>query len=202
MKVSQELCVTETTTTMNYKHTCSAALFGLMIVSCSNQKMSLQTSDSSVYQSPLSAQVYKDSNLYRNEVGAGTLQRHAGLDRLALQHCEYLRANRGKFNLHGKNVSHSGSEGRSMMAMKAFQMLNCSENVAWTSTTGSDAVTSSSLLTLWKRSSSHDAALRDPSWTHTGVGTLRDADGTVFATQLFGTANRSQMIMRDRFNSF
>jgi uncharacterized protein YkwD len=89
-----------------------------------------------------------------------------------------------------------------MMAMKAFQMLNCSENVAWTSTTGSDAVTSSSLLTLWKRSSSHDAALRDPSWTHTGVGTLRDADGTVFATQLFGTANRSQMIMRDRFNSF
>jgi len=39
-------------------------------------------------------------------------------------------------------------------------------------------------------------------WTQTGIGVVVDADGTVFATQLFSNANRSPMTMVNRMRSF
>ena len=44
--------------------------------------------------------------------------------------------------------------------------------------------------------------MRNPAWTHTGVGTVVNTDGRVFATQLFGTMNLSQLSTRDRFSGF
>ena len=152
--------------------------------------------------SSLSGQVSQDVNAYRRSHGAKDLQRHAGLDRLALDHCEYLRKNRGSFDLYGKNVSHNGAEGRSLVAMKSLKMLNSSENVASTMRGASDAQTSGFLVKLWQKSSDHDYAMRNPAWTHTGVATVVDADGRVFATQLFGTISLSQLSTRDRFSGF
>lgn len=174
-----------------------------VLASCTNNTGVNQTPVS--YQgggSPLSGQVFQDVNTYRRNRGARELQRHAGLDRLAMEHCEYLRKNRGTFNLYGKNVSHDGAEGRALIAMKSLRMMSTSENVASTMKAGSDARTSMSLLTLWQKSHAHEEAMRNPAWTHTGVGTLVDADGRVFATQLFATANNSQMAMQERFNRF
>lgn len=152
--------------------------------------------------SPLSNQIFQDVNAYRRNHGARELQRHAGLDRLAKEHSEYLRKHRGTFNLYGKNVSHDGAEGRALIAMKTLRMMSTSENVASTVSARSDTQTSMYFVTLWQKSPAHEEAMRNHAWTHTGIGTVVDADGRAFATQLFGTINNSQMMMQERFNRF
>jgi hypothetical protein len=42
----------------------------------------------------------------------------------------------------------------------------------------------------------------EDEWTHTGVGAVVDADGSVFATQIFATKSLSLMSTRDRFNQY
>ncbi|MGL4398548.1 MAG: hypothetical protein ACRCXD_01655, partial [Luteolibacter sp.] len=64
------------------------------------------------------------------------------MDRLAQQHCEYLRRNRGTFNLYGKNVSHDGAHGRHLIAIKSLSMLNSAENIASIQRSPTDAQTS------------------------------------------------------------
>jgi uncharacterized protein YkwD len=147
----------------------------------------------------LSGRLFQEVNSYRQSRGAAQLQRHSGLDRLAQQHCEYLRRNRGKFSLHGKNVSHFGFEGRALYAREYFRMENLSENVAAASGPGANAP--STLVNLWKNSKSHHHNMTD-DWTHSGIGVLVDSDGMVFATQLFATVNNSQLAVRERFNRF
>lgn len=147
----------------------------------------------------LSGQVFQRVNSYRGSVGASTLQRHAGLDRLAQQHSEYLRQHRGTFKLHGKNVSHFGFEGRALAARERYQMQNVSENVAAANHPGQSPAPV--LVKLWQGSKDHDSNMRQ-SWTHTGVGVVVDSDGMVFATQLFATVSNSQLATRERFNRF
>jgi len=138
-------------------------------------------------------------NDYRLSQGEQAVERHAGLDRLARQHCEYLRSNRGTFSLYGKNVSHFGFEGRAIAAREVLQMSSVSENVAAANHPGSQA--SGVIVELWKQSNDHHKNMTD-DWTHSGIGVVVDSDGMVFATQLFATKNHSQMTMRDRMNSF
>jgi uncharacterized protein YkwD len=147
----------------------------------------------------LTGQVLREVNSYRRSHGAMELQRHAGLDRLAQQHCEYLRQHRGSFGLYGKNVSHYGFEGRASLAREAFQMDNLSENVAATGAGSKNPVPS--LVSLWANSKDHEFNMRN-SWTSTGIGVVVDSDGTVFATQLFATVPSASSITRDRFNRF
>lgn len=147
----------------------------------------------------ISNRVYQEVNSYRHSQGGIDLQRHAGLDRLAQAHSEYLRKNRGTFTLQGKNVSHNGFEGRALVARERYQMENISENVAATSK--SSESTSRRLLDLWRGSKDHHKNMTD-KWTHTGVGVVVDSDGMVFATQLFSTVNHSQIASRERFNRF
>jgi uncharacterized protein YkwD len=149
--------------------------------------------------SPLSERVLREVNSYRRSHGVSQLQRHAGLDRLAQQHSEYLRKNRGTFGLYGKNVSHIGFEGRALAARTNYHMENLSENVA--SASGSGANTSKTLLELWKNSKAHEYNMRS-AWTYTGIGVAVDPDGTVFATQLFSSVMNSQTSLRERFNRF
>jgi uncharacterized protein YkwD len=148
---------------------------------------------------PLSTRLYHEVNAYRSSRGASALQRHAGLDRLAQQHCEYLRQHRGTFSLQGKNVSHFGFDGRALYAREAYHMQNISENVAASSKTSGS--TTQRLIELWKNSHDHHKNMTD-KWTHTGVGVVVDSDGMVFATQLFSTVSMSQMDMRERLTQF
>lgn len=147
----------------------------------------------------LSGQVFQAVNEYRISHDAQPLQRHAGLDRLAQEHCEYLRSHRGQFSLYGKNVSHEGFEGRSLMAQSRYNMMSVSENVAAANHPGEKPVPV--LVKLWSDSKDHDYNMRS-EWTYTGVGVVVDSDGMVFSTQIFGTLNNSQMTLRNKFNSF
>ncbi|MEO7100569.1 MAG: CAP domain-containing protein [Luteolibacter sp.] len=161
------------------------------------QKMSVSTSlrpDSS-----LTEQIFKEVNSYRRSHGASDLQRHAGLDRLAQEHSEYLRQHRGQFGIYGKNVSHYGFDGRALMARQAFNMENLSENVVAASRPGSHPAPV--LIKLWSESKDHEFNMRS-AWTRTGVGVVVDSDGMVFATQLFATVTNSQIAARERFNRF
>lgn len=143
-----------------------------------------------------------DVNDYRASRGGRALRRSGGLDQLARQHSDYMRTNRGKFKLYGVNVSHMGSEGRALVAMRNYNFSSVSENVAATNQEGSARATSLKLLNLWQHSSSHNEAILQKEWTHTGIGIVTDSDGMVFATQLFGTANIFQDNVRARFNQF
>lgn len=145
------------------------------------------------------ARLLQEVNSYRRSRGIHELQRHAGLDHLAQQHCEYLRQHRGSFTLNGKNVSHMGFEGRALVARERHRISNISENVAAANHGGVNPAPI--LLGLWKTSKGHHQNLLN-SWTHTGVGVVTDADGMVFATELFATVTSSQMTMRNRFNKF
>lgn len=143
--------------------------------------------------------MYRGVNEYRRSLGKSQLERHAGLDRLAQEHCEYLRAHRGQFGLYGKNVSHVGFEARSLIARERYQMNSVSENVVAANHPGKSPVPI--LIQLWKASKGHEYNMKG-AWTHTGVGAVVDSDGMVFSTQLFATVTNSQMTLRNRFNSF
>ncbi len=171
------------------------------LASCAPQPQvsRIQVSTSSRPASSLSGQVFQAVNSYRSQHGASALQRHAGLDRLAQEHCEYLRENRGTFKLHGKNVSHFGFEARALEARERYQMQNVGENVAASTCFGKSAAPV--MLKLWVGSKDHESNMRQ-SWTHSGVGVVVDRDGMVFSTQLFSTVSHSHLTTRERFNRF
>lgn len=144
----------------------------------------------------------KAVNSYRSAKGVSELQRHAGLDRLAREHCEYLRKHRGTFTIYGKNVSHMGDDGRSLMAIRRFGMMNSCENVAWMEKFGSEAKNGRGIVRMWSESPDHEWAMGSDGWTHTGIGTVVDSDGSVFATQLFCTKDSSQSSLRLLLNGY
>lgn len=172
-----------------------------LLASCATPPESTRMPVSASFQpdNSTSSRVFTEINSYRRSQGARELQRHPGLDRLAQEHCEYLRKHRGTFSLSGRNVSHFGFEGRALAARTLYQMENVSENVAAAYNPGMNA--STALVNLWKGSKDHHKNLCD-DWTHTGIGIVKDADGMVFATQLFSTVSYSQMSTRERFTSF
>lgn len=172
-----------------------------LLASCASPSGSSVSVPTSGTGSSLSEQVYTDVNAYRTGSQLKPLKRHGGLDKLAAQHSAHMCANRGKFSLHGTNVSHSGYSERATAAIKGYGMGNYSENVGWTDTTGSNSASSRALVTMWKNSPSHHEAMRRNEWTHTGVATHVADDGTVFATQIFATENSSQMARMDRFST-
>jgi len=177
---------------------CTAALASCAGTSPQNTRIPVSATPSK-QDSSLRGQLLQEVNTYRRNHGGQELQRHAGLDSLAQKHSEFLRQNRGKFEFDGKNVSHMGFEGRALLARRQYNMLSCAENVATTSNTSEG--TASTLVSTWTKSSQHKKNILG-SWTHTGVGIVKDSDGTVFATQLFGIVSDSQMTARNRFNGF
>ena len=189
-----------TMNTSTYIHLLATAS-ALALVACAHtpQSTRLPVSATVSPKKSTTGSLFNDVNAYRRSQGKAELQRHGGLDRLAQEHSEYLRRNRGSFKLNGRNVSHFGFEGRALVARERYQMENVSENVAAALNPGStDAAT---LLNLWKNSKDHHKNMLD-SWTHSGMGVVVDSDGMVFATQLFSTVSMSQMSVRERFNRF
>jgi uncharacterized protein YkwD len=175
--------------------------FAGVLVSCSTQTdtRTITVPVSSQANSLVSTQIYHAVNSYRSSLGKSELPRHLGLDKLARNHCEYMRQNRGKFDLYGKNISHWGFEGRALVAREHFNVQNISENVAAAYHPGKSAA--SVIVDLWKQSRDHQYNMNS-SWSCTGVGAVVDSEGTVFATQLFATMKNSQLSVRERFNRF
>ncbi len=171
------------------------------LASCATQpvKTRMPVSGTIRPDSSLSGQVFQEVNAYRRSHHAADLQRHAGLDRLAQQHCEYLRSHRGEGSIYGKNVSHVGFEGRTLVARERYNMMSISENVAAANHPGKDAP--AVLVQLWAGSKDHEYNMRN-EWTHTGVAAVVDSDGMVFSTQIFSTISNSQLTFRNRLNSF
>ena len=171
------------------------------LASCTNPSTltTMPVSAASPSDASHASQVFQAVNAFRRSQRARELQRHAGLDRLAQQHCEYLRQHRGTFSIHGKNVSHIGFEGRTLVARERYHMENISENVAAAQQAKGNPA--SAVLGLWKVSGDHHKNMLD-NWTHTGIGVVVDADGTVFADQLFATVTRMQRTTHVRFTGF
>lgn len=137
-------------------------------------------------------------NEYRSSIGQSALKRHAGLDRLALEHCRFMAKNRGEFSLGSKNITHYGFKNRVLMAQRAYSMESLAENVAGGQIPNDIPGT---LLKSWRDSSKHHYNLKQ-DWDATGLGVYVAEDGMVYATQIFATENRSHMAMRERLTSF
>lgn len=183
-----------------YPHLLSIACAGAFVSCASNPALTkVPVSVSSQSDTSHAAQVFQAVNAYRRSQGTKELQRHAGLDNLAQKHCEYLRQHRGSFSIYGKNVSHVGFDGRALVARERFRMENISENVA--SSYHAKGSPAAAVTGLWKGSSDHHKNMVN-DWTHTGVGVVVDADGTVFATQLFSTVSYMQRTTHARFTGF
>lgn len=174
---------------------CSAAF-----ISCATQPQvtKVQVSASLRPDHSLAGQVHDEVNSYRSSRGASPLQRHSGLDRLAQDHCEYLRQNRGSFGIYGKNVSHFGFEGRADVIRTQFQMRSSGENVVAASPNG--RAMAPLFVKLWSESEGHNYNML-AAWTYSGVGVVVDDDGKVFSTQIFATETPySHLASRDRFS--
>ena len=189
--------------THSYVHLLAMVIAGAL-VSCANQPGLAKVPVSKSQRpdpspgSPAS-QLFQEVNAYRRSHGVKELQRHAGLDRLAQQHCEYLRLHRGSFSIDGKNVSHIGFEGRALAARELYHMENISENIASASHAGGKPATA--VFGLWLNSKDHHKNLLD-SWTHSGVAVVTDSDGTVFSTQIFATVSKMQRMTHARFTGY
>lgn len=154
------------------------------------------SSSASPTETLLSNQVFREVNHYRNDLRKQDLLIHSGLSRLALEHAEYLRANRGSNGLRGREVSHHGFAARAFKAQMNMGFGQVGENVV--SCRRGNAAT---LVRLWSQSESHDETMKAP-YQYTGVGTVVDDDGMVFTVQLFGMSNDYNMNMDRRFTSF
>ena len=147
----------------------------------------------------LAGNIHAQVNSYRQATGKPALPRHAGLDRMARQHSEFMLRNRGKFSGSSANLTHYGFEERALNAQRTMSMSNVAENIATCS--GSFGSPASTLVGAWKKSSGHAKNMKS-HWDATGVGVAVATDGTVFATQIFATENHSHMAMTDRMRQF
>jgi len=181
---------------------CAIPLLVSLLAPCASaldQATALPVATASGSHEQLAGNIHSQVNAYRQSLGKPGLKRNAGLDRLARQHSEFMRRNRGKFGKGSKgNITHFGFEERSMMAQRGMGMSDVGENVATCSRTARPA---NVLVEAWKKSKGHQMNLKG-SWTQTGIGVVVDADGTVFATQLFGNIDHSHMTLTNRMRSF
>ena len=148
----------------------------------------------------LAGNIHSGVNSYRSSIGREALPRHSGLDRMARQHSEFMRQNRGKFKIGGSaNISHYGFSERALAAQRLMGMSNVAENVGTCSGHGNQSAPT--LVNAWKNSSGHAKSMKG-KWDATGIGVVVDEDGTVFATQIFANQSRSHMTMTDRMRQF
>lgn len=159
------------------------AALSLAVVSCGPNKVATEAAAAIPNSGSSSSAVHKDVNAYRAKFGKPPIPRHKGLDQLAQNHSEFLARNRGTAKLgKGKSVNHIGFDDRRATASARYGITSIHENVA-AGTRGS------SMVRTWAASPAHELAMRR-DWAYTGVGVATAADGTVFATQLFGSGAR------------
>src|SRR5690348_2947039 len=96
----------------------------------------------------LAGTIYAQVNSYRASKGKSQLPRHAGLDKMAREHSEYMLRNSKS------GISHYGFEERALKAQRLMSMGEVSENVATCRGQGGNAA--SVLVEAWKKSSGHE----------------------------------------------
>ena len=144
------------------------------------------------------ARLEAEINRYRRSFGKEPVQRHAGLDKMAREHCEFMAMNPGKFELGSTIITHYGFEERSLRAQRQYGMLSLAENVAGG---GYSPVMASRFVRAWAASPGHDFNLRH-DWHATGLGVYITPGGTAYATQLFATRSSSHLQMSERMRGF
>jgi uncharacterized protein YkwD len=186
----------------NFRSLARAGVIALLLASCGphlvNPSPTVSTPVSSGDTS-LAGSIHSQVNSHRGALGKPSVRRHPGLDRLARQHSEFMRLNRGKFQGKTSNLSHYGFEERALAAQHHLGMSAVAENIATCS--GGFTSPASTLVEAWKKSSGHERNMRG-QWDVTGIGVVVDSDGTVFATQIFASENRSHGALVDRMRQF
>lgn len=162
-------------------------LASAILAACSPNARNDQSLQPSPHAKKTSDQLHQVINNYRASNNLPRLKRHPGLDELALGHTRYLLKKRGTSIINGRNVTHFGAGWRAEAARNRYQMISYGENLAAISTNPDNLP--SHLLLMWKTSYGHNKNML-AHWTHTGIATLVDEDGTVFATQVFGELKR------------
>lgn len=164
-------------------------------VSCAPQKPTVAAAAAAYSVSSSSTAIFRDVNAYRAKFGKPPLVRHQGLDRLAQAHSDFLLKNRGQFELSKTgNVSHLGFDGRAILTKAKYGIVNLHENVA-------AGPRGASMARMWAASKAHEPNMR-ADWPYTGVGVAVAPDGTIFATQLFGSAPASHRELRQKFGAW
>lgn len=183
-------------------HSAAAASAVLLFASC-GPKLDMTTIPMSSGSAPahrsdgsLNGKLHTQVNSHRGALGKSPLPRHAGLDRLAQQHSEFMLQNRAKIK---GGLTHYGFEERALAAQRLMNMSNVAENIATCS--GGFSSPTTTLLDAWRNSSAHAKNMKS-NWDVTGVGVAVAPDGTVFATQIFASKSHSHMAMTDRMRQF
>jgi uncharacterized protein YkwD len=176
----------------------------MLLASCGPQltttTVPMSSASASKGDGSLAGTIHAQVNSFRSSVGRKQVRRHAGLDRMAQQHSEFMRMNRGKFGKGSAgNLTHYGFEERALKAQRMMSMGEVAENIATCSRQGSNAVPV--LVNAWKNSSGHMKNMKG-NWDVTGVGVSVDSDGTVFATQIFANEDHSHMTTTNRMRQF
>jgi uncharacterized protein YkwD len=91
-----------------------------------------------------------------------------------------------------------GFEARARIASIQYHMDTCSENVAFTMSRPTETQTVTALVSLWQHSENHEYTMSQKTWTDTGIGTVVDRDGAVFATQIFGVDHNAFLAEQNR----
>ena len=176
-----------------------AAAGALLFASCGSQ---LETTTTTVPMSTatavksdgtLAGTIYAQVNSYRTSKGKSQLPRHAGLDKMAREHSEYMLRNSKS------GISHTGFEERALKAQRLMSMGDVAENVATCRGQGKNAA--SVLVNAWKNSSGHEMNMRG-MFTATGIGVAVGPNGEVYATQLFGFEDHSHLTTTSRMRQF
>lgn len=157
--------------------------------------MSTAPSPAAASDGSLAGSIHAQVNDYRRTLGKPALPRHAGLDRMARAHAESMRRNHGQSG----RISHDGFEERSLEARRLMGMSDVGENVG--TCRGSRSGAAGMLVTAWTGSAGHRMNLKG-AWSRTGIGAVVDADGRVFAVQIFGSDDRSHLTLPNRMRGF
>jgi uncharacterized protein YkwD len=137
----------------------------------------------------LAGSIHSQVNGFRRARGKPELRRDARLDRLAGDHAESMRRNRGAAGGGGAgSISHDGFKERSFQARRLMGLSDVGENVG--TCRGHRTAAAGTLVTAWTGSAGHRMNL-EGVWSRTGIGAVVDDDGTVFAVQIFGNDDRS-----------
>ena len=154
----------------------------LMMTACSQQSH-LDNEPMPPRVAQWSGELHYRLNDFRAQHGKPPLQHHDGLEQLCLNHSGWLRDNRGTSMHHGRDVSHLGSEWRSLVARTEYGMAAYDENVAFTGRMPQNVARH--MMVLWRASPPHrEAMLGD--WSHSANAMRVDEDGAIFVTMNFG----------------
>lgn len=128
----------------------------------------------------LSSQVFIEVYSYRRDRNKLALLRDTGLDRLALDHAEFLLLHRGTYGPKGNDANHHGFGGRAQAAQLTMGFGRVAENVVCCRSRSA-----ATLVRLWSKSKAHELTMRAP-YQYTGIGTVVANDGMVFSVEMFG----------------